>query len=175
MEGPAGPGRVVARGGLPVAVPAGVPGGRRFRFPKAVPGRPGISPGGFFQPAPSTLHVYLEGDGRPWQTRWHIAEDPTPREPVMLRLMARDHQAALYPISGPPVRLRPPHRPRRHAGTVDPAPVALEVEAIAAGLSQVLRIASPGWCGSVTAAAPWPPCPKGPSSCAWVDARGQSC
>lgn len=42
------------------------------------------------------LHVYLEGDGSPWETRWRVADDPTPRNPVMLRLMALDDAPALY-------------------------------------------------------------------------------
>jgi pimeloyl-ACP methyl ester carboxylesterase len=55
----------------------------------------------FFKPAPTTakaddLHVYLEGDGTPWQSRWQVADDPTPRRPVMLRLMALDEAPALY-------------------------------------------------------------------------------
>lgn len=53
----------------------------------------------FYKPgrvASTTLHVYLEGDGTPWATRWQIAADPTPRQPVMLRLMALDPAPALY-------------------------------------------------------------------------------
>lgn len=42
------------------------------------------------------LHIYLEGDGTPWLSRNRIANDPTPRNPVMLRLMALDRSAALY-------------------------------------------------------------------------------
>ena len=43
-----------------------------------------------------TLHVYLEGDGTPWiDERW-IAADPTPRNPLMLRLMALDHAPSVY-------------------------------------------------------------------------------
>ncbi|MDD5035259.1 MAG: alpha/beta hydrolase [Methylococcaceae bacterium] len=42
------------------------------------------------------LHVYLEGDGRPWQRLDRIAPDPTPRKPLMLRLMALDDSPALY-------------------------------------------------------------------------------
>ena len=42
------------------------------------------------------LHVYLEGDGTPWITRTHIAPDPTPRNPLALRLMALDPAPALY-------------------------------------------------------------------------------
>jgi len=42
------------------------------------------------------LHVYLEGDGKPWASPIRIAEDPTPRNPVMLRLMALDESPAIY-------------------------------------------------------------------------------
>lgn len=44
----------------------------------------------------SALHVYLEGDGTPWiRERW-IATDPTPRNPLMLRLMALDPGERVY-------------------------------------------------------------------------------
>jgi pimeloyl-ACP methyl ester carboxylesterase len=42
------------------------------------------------------LHVYLDGDGTPWVTRTRIAADPTPRHPLVIRLMARDAAASLY-------------------------------------------------------------------------------
>jgi len=42
------------------------------------------------------LHVYLEGDGSPWRHRTMIMADPTPRSPLMLRLMAKDPEAAVY-------------------------------------------------------------------------------
>lgn len=43
-----------------------------------------------------TLHVYLEGDGSPWiRERW-IASDPTPRNPVLLRLMSLDGARSVY-------------------------------------------------------------------------------
>ena len=42
------------------------------------------------------LHVYLEGDGRPWVHRNVKAEDPTPTDPLMLRLMAIDSSPGLY-------------------------------------------------------------------------------
>jgi hypothetical protein len=42
------------------------------------------------------LHVYLEGDGRPWLTRRQINTDPTPRRALALRLMLRDPAAGLY-------------------------------------------------------------------------------
>jgi hypothetical protein len=41
-------------------------------------------------------HVYLEGDGLPWVTRARVARDPTPRNPLALRLMARDPAPSLY-------------------------------------------------------------------------------
>jgi len=42
------------------------------------------------------LHVYLEGDGRPWRTRNRVSLDPTPDNPVVLELMALDSAPALY-------------------------------------------------------------------------------
>ncbi|MDH5327523.1 MAG: hypothetical protein OEZ68_16605 [Gammaproteobacteria bacterium] len=42
------------------------------------------------------LHVYLEGDGSPWLDRFTVAADPTPRNPVALKLMALDTQPAIY-------------------------------------------------------------------------------
>ncbi|MEX0744470.1 MAG: alpha/beta fold hydrolase [Phycisphaeraceae bacterium] len=42
------------------------------------------------------LHVYLEGDGRPWLRKRTPARDPTARQPLAARLMALDHGPALY-------------------------------------------------------------------------------
>jgi hypothetical protein len=50
--------------------------------------------GNWKQPGP--VHVYLEGDGLPWVTRTAIARDPTPRNPLALRLMSRDPAPSLY-------------------------------------------------------------------------------
>jgi hypothetical protein len=44
----------------------------------------------------SVLHVYLEGDGLPWINHEKIANDPTSRTPLMLRLMAKDKEPSLY-------------------------------------------------------------------------------
>jgi pimeloyl-ACP methyl ester carboxylesterase len=41
------------------------------------------------------LHVYLDGDGTPW-IAGRPADDPTPRNPLVLRLMALDPAPALY-------------------------------------------------------------------------------
>lgn len=43
-----------------------------------------------------TLHVYIEGDGRPWLYGTLVADDPTPRLAYALVLMARDPAAAVY-------------------------------------------------------------------------------
>ena len=46
---------------------------------------------------PSTsLHVYVEGDGRPWFRREQINLRPETPLPLMLRAMARDSSPALY-------------------------------------------------------------------------------
>ncbi len=42
------------------------------------------------------LHIYLEGDGSPWRQRTIIMPDPTPRSPLMLRLMAMDANSSVY-------------------------------------------------------------------------------
>ena len=41
------------------------------------------------------LHIYLDGDGTPWE-RGRPAPDPTPREPLVLRLMALDRAPSVY-------------------------------------------------------------------------------
>jgi len=41
------------------------------------------------------LHIYLDGDGTPWE-RGRPAPDPTPREPLVLRLMALDPAPRVY-------------------------------------------------------------------------------
>ena len=47
--------------------------------------------------ASATLHVYLEGDGRPWlDGGTTVAADPTPRDALALRLMQRDGSPSLY-------------------------------------------------------------------------------
>ncbi|ODB85022.1 hypothetical protein A3194_14820 [Candidatus Thiodiazotropha endoloripes] len=44
----------------------------------------------------SRLHVYLGGDGTPWLGGKFVALDPTPRDPVGLRLMALDANPSVY-------------------------------------------------------------------------------
>lgn len=53
----------------------------------------------FHHPAPTanrTLHVYLEGDGRPWEGGLLPAAEPTTRSSVVLPLLAIDSAPALY-------------------------------------------------------------------------------
>lgn len=49
----------------------------------------GPTPGG-------RLHVYLDGDGTPWIRGRTIAEDPTPRTPLVLDLMLEDPEPSVY-------------------------------------------------------------------------------
>jgi len=42
------------------------------------------------------LHIYLEGDGSPYLGRRWVSRDPTPRNPLMLRLMALDPGPSVY-------------------------------------------------------------------------------
>jgi hypothetical protein len=43
-----------------------------------------------------TLHLFIEGDGRPWVNGEAPAADPTPRDPLTLRLMLRTPGPAAY-------------------------------------------------------------------------------
>lgn len=43
-----------------------------------------------------TLHVYLDGDGKPWLKHRLIAADPTPVNPLMFNLMALDKAPSIY-------------------------------------------------------------------------------
>lgn len=49
-----------------------------------------------FSSTGQVLHVYLGGDGSPWLHRYWVSRDPTPRNPVMLKLMALDHAPSIY-------------------------------------------------------------------------------
>ena len=47
-------------------------------------------------PDSDVLHVYIEGDGKPWIKHRYIAKDPSPENPLALHLMMRDPQNSLY-------------------------------------------------------------------------------
>lgn len=42
------------------------------------------------------LHIYIEGDGAPWISRFIIAPDPTPKWSLMLAAMRRDTTPSVY-------------------------------------------------------------------------------
>ena len=44
----------------------------------------------------SVWHIYIEGDGQPWQGRYSVAHDPTSAMPLMLRLMQQDSAPRIY-------------------------------------------------------------------------------
>lgn len=45
--------------------------------------------------ASKTLHIYLDGDGTPW-VAGRPSNDPTPSNPMLLKLMAQDKVTAIY-------------------------------------------------------------------------------
>lgn len=52
-----------------------------------------------YRPGPAAcrrLHVYLDHDGSPWLGNHTVSTDPSPRDPLALRLMASDPGPALY-------------------------------------------------------------------------------
>jgi predicted esterase len=46
---------------------------------------------GKFSLKSKTLVIYIEGDGNAWQTRFKLSSDPTPRDPLALRLAVQDN------------------------------------------------------------------------------------
>lgn len=44
----------------------------------------------------NSLHVYLEGDGEPFLNALTVSPDPTPHDPLMLRLMAKDSANSVF-------------------------------------------------------------------------------
>ena len=44
----------------------------------------------------SRVHFYIEGDGYTWQQGTRVSADPTPRNPVMLKLLLTDPYPAIY-------------------------------------------------------------------------------
>ncbi|NOQ77433.1 MAG: hypothetical protein GQ475_06555, partial [Methylococcaceae bacterium] len=41
------------------------------------------------------LHVYIDGDGTPWERKRWIADDPTARNSLILRLMKQDKESSI--------------------------------------------------------------------------------
>lgn len=91
------------------------------------------------------FRVYVEGDGTPWITRRRVAADPTPRRPLMLKLMRLDPGPAIYlgrPCHfGAMKRCEPTHwTGGRYSTTV--------VESMAAALRRTRQAL--GWRGEIT-------------------------
>jgi predicted esterase len=57
------------------------------------------------------VHVYIEGDGLAWRTRRRVSDDPTPVDPVALRLAAADRSDAAVVYLGRPCQYRPASAP----------------------------------------------------------------
>lgn len=91
----------------------------------------------YFRRAPSArseLHVYIDHDGTPWLDRDGVAADPTPRNPLALRLMAQDEAPSLY-------LGRPCHFGVQRGGPCNPLVWTHERygEAVVASMAQALR------------------------------------
>jgi hypothetical protein len=52
-------------------------------------------------PSNKTLTVYIEGDGRAWTNPWQPSTDPTPTDPIGLRLAAADPARPLIYLARP--------------------------------------------------------------------------
>jgi len=63
-----------------------------------------------FNKVSDKIHIYIEGDGRAWESKHELSQDPTPSNPVALRLAAVDPadniaymaRPGQYPLSGIP-------------------------------------------------------------------------
>jgi len=53
------------------------------------------------KPGHPTLTIYLEGDGYAWITPTRISDDPTPRDPIALRMAARDPSPSVAYVARP--------------------------------------------------------------------------
>lgn len=43
------------------------------------------------------IHVYIEGDGNSWKTRYQVSDNPTPKNPLSLKLAMQDtHKNVIY-------------------------------------------------------------------------------
>ena len=59
---------------------------------------------------PNGMHVYIEGDGYAWRSSTQPSNDPTPRNPVALRLALKDPAASVLYISRPCQYVMAPQR-----------------------------------------------------------------
>ncbi len=54
-----------------------------------------------FKRSPETIRVYIEGDGRAWETRSRLSDDPTPSDPIALGLAVVDPSDSVAYIARP--------------------------------------------------------------------------
>lgn len=48
-------------------------------------------------PEEASTHVYIEGDGNSWKTRYQLSDNPTPKQPLALKLALQDtHPNVIY-------------------------------------------------------------------------------
>lgn len=53
-------------------------------------------------PSPGeVVHVYIEGDGNSWKTKYRLSDNPTPRQPLALKLAILDPHSHVVYISRP--------------------------------------------------------------------------
>jgi pimeloyl-ACP methyl ester carboxylesterase len=62
--------------------------GMRWRYQQAGRFEIAVAARRIHETGPITF--YIEGDGRPWATRYRVSRDPSPRKPVALQLATRD-------------------------------------------------------------------------------------
>jgi len=55
-----------------------------------------IASGPFGKPLDDALVLVVEGDGKPWRSRFQIASDPTPEKPLMLNWLSVTRHPAVY-------------------------------------------------------------------------------
>lgn len=54
-----------------------------------------------FKKSRDSIRIYIEGDGRAWETKYRLSDDPTPSNPVALRLAAADSSDNVAYIARP--------------------------------------------------------------------------
>ena len=69
-------------------------------YQRFTPLEKGSSPAGF-KALSENIRVYIEGDGRAWETRGRLSDDPTPSDPVALRLATADSSDNVAYIARP--------------------------------------------------------------------------
>ncbi len=49
----------------------------------------------------TTIHVYIEGDGNSWKTKYKLSDNPTPHQPLALKLALRDQHSHVVYLARP--------------------------------------------------------------------------